>query len=55
VTLDESHNQDDVLMEAAGIPLVFTRDLEQYLQEGTLDYNFPLKFFMSIPDPPASE
>jgi len=50
VTLDESHNQDDVLLEVAGIPLVFAKELEEKLQDGTLDYNFPLKFFMSVPE-----
>ncbi len=50
MTLDESHDDNDILIEVAGIPLTFVRELEEYLQDGTLDYNFPLKFFLSIPD-----
>ncbi|NLN86161.1 MAG: hypothetical protein GX133_00885 [Syntrophomonadaceae bacterium] len=55
MTLDESKHDNDVFIEAAGIPLVFDKELEQYLQDGTLDYNFPLKWFMSIPEVKKAE
>jgi len=55
VTLDESKYDNDIVIEAAGIPLVFDKELEQHLQNGTLDYNFPLKWFISIPETTATE
>lgn len=55
MTLDESKHDNDIVIEAAGIPLVFDKELEQYLQDGTLDYNFPLKWFMSIPEAKETE
>ncbi len=55
MTLDESKHDNDILIEAAGIPLVFDKELEAYLQDGTLDYNFPLKWFISIPETKATE
>ncbi|MEQ8200942.1 MAG: hypothetical protein ABRQ24_05940 [Syntrophomonadaceae bacterium] len=50
MTLDESKNDNDIVIEPAGIPMIFDRELESYLQDGILDYNFPLKWIVSVPE-----
>lgn len=47
VALDESHNQDDKVIKIAGVTIAYSPEIEQYLENATLDHNFPLKFFIS--------
>ncbi len=47
VTLDEAHDPNDKVIKTAGVTIVYNPDLEQYLENSTLDHNFPLKFFIS--------
>lgn len=38
MALDESKNDDDELVEANGVKVVYSKDLEGYVANGTLDY-----------------
>lgn len=47
VTLDEAPDPNDKVIRIAGVTIAYNPELEQYVENGTLDHNFPLKFFIS--------
>lgn len=39
LTLDESKNNDDIIVKSEGINVVYSSDLKEYVDESTIDYS----------------